>query len=239
MSQLTELRAASSLRDVARLLETTASGLAYVLYKTPEAAKYTEFDIPKRYGGTRRIAAPVERLRLLQQRLSHLLQNCLHEIEQQGGRKHDVSHGFKRGRSILSNAEGHRRKRYVFNVDLKDFFPSIHLGRIRGLLIEDKNFSLNPKVATFLAQIACYKGALPQGSPCSPVLSNLIGHVLDTHLVRLAWKEGCRYSRYADDLTFSTNKADFPTSIATSSLDAHMWLPGSALGAMIESGVCA
>src|SRR6185503_11761516 len=98
--------------------------------------------IPKRHGGTRKISAPTDALRLLQQRLSTLLQNCLEEIEGVGGRKRDVSHGFKRNRSIMSNGERHRGRRYVFNVDLKDFFPSINFGRVRGLFIKDKDFAL-------------------------------------------------------------------------------------------------
>ncbi|MBE0620605.1 MAG: RNA-directed DNA polymerase [Burkholderiales bacterium] len=235
MSQLNALKTATTLADIAKLLNSEASGLAYVLYKVPEALKYKEFDVPKRYGGTRKISAPSDALRLLQQRLSNLLQNCLKEIEESGGRRHDVSHGFKRGRSIMSNGESHRRKRYVFNVDLKDFFPSINFGRVRGFFIKDKNFLLSPKAATFLAQIACYKNALPQGSPCSPVISNLVSHVLDTHLVRLAAKEGCRYTRYADDLTFSTNKTEFPKSIAKRTDGApHDWIPGAALVKLVE-----
>jgi RNA-directed DNA polymerase len=229
MSQLDALKAATSLRQIARLLETTASGLAYVLYKTPEAEKYKEFEVPKRSGGTRKISAPVDGLRLLQARLSILLQNCLQEIEDSGGRKNDVAHGFKRGRSIMTNGECHRKMRYVFNIDLKDFFPSINFGRVRGFFINDRNFALHPKVATFLAQIACYRGALPQGSPCSPVISNLIGHILDTHIVRLAADEGCRYTRYADDLTFSTNKPAFPESIATQVDATNEWVPGLGL----------
>ncbi|MGB5082668.1 MAG: retron Ec67 family RNA-directed DNA polymerase/endonuclease [Burkholderiales bacterium] len=235
MSQLTTLKAATTLAEVATLLGSKTSGLAYVLYKLPEALKYTEFDVPKRYGGVRKISAPIDSLRLLQQRLSDLLQNCLKEIEDNGDRKSDVSHGFKRERSIMSNGERHRKQRYVFNVDLKDFFPSINFGRIRGFFIKDKHFALDPKVATFLAQIACYNDALPQGSPCSPVISNLIGHVLDTHLVRLASKEGCRYTRYADDLTFSTNKTSFPSSIAKRADHApHDWIAGAALVKLVE-----
>ena len=60
MSQLDALKAATSLRQIAKLLDTTASGLAYVLYKIPEAQKYKEFEVAKRYGGTRTISAPVD-----------------------------------------------------------------------------------------------------------------------------------------------------------------------------------
>jgi len=88
---------------------------------------------------------------------------------------------------------------------------------------------LDPKVATIFAQIACFKNGLPQGSPCSPVIANLVGNILDIHLVRLAAKEGCTYTRYADDLTFSTNKPSFPKKIAVKDDDSHVWLPGPEL----------
>lgn len=85
-----------------------------------------------------------------------------------------------------------------------------------------------------LAQIACNDNALPQGSPCSPVLSNLIGHVLDIRLASLARNVGCNYSRYADDLTFSTSKLVFPVEIAQR-IDGteHKWQPGKELERII------
>jgi hypothetical protein len=86
-----------------------------------------------------------------------------------------------------------------------------------------------------LAQIACDGNELPQGSPCSPVISNLVAHVLDMHIVRLAAEVGCTYSRYADDLTFSTNKKEFPQEIAAlSQSDPHVWLPGARLQEIID-----
>jgi hypothetical protein len=98
---------------------------------------------------------------------------------------------------------------------------------------------LNVDVATVLAQIACHENSLPQGSPCSPVISNLVAHLLDMRLVRLASEAGCTYSRYADDLTFSTNKRDLPPEIALPSGDegvgSHLWLPGEALRTVIQS----
>jgi len=89
-----------------------------------------------------------------------------------------------------------------------------------------------------LAQIACYDNSLPQGSPCSPVISNLVGHLLDMRLVKLAQNVGCTYSRYADDLTFSTNKKQFPSEIARPSgdlkTDLHLWQPGDELSKAIK-----
>ena len=184
MTQLAALKAATTLRNVAALLGFKPAGLAFILYKKHSASKYTKFDIPKRNGGIRQICAPFADLKLVQRRLSDLLQNCVAEINEASGRDDRISHGFKRGRSIATNAKEHRNRRYVFNVDLRDFFGAINFGRVRGFFIADGNFSLHPHVATVLAQIACYDNALPQGSPCSPVVSNLIGHVLDIHLIQ-------------------------------------------------------
>src|SRR5262249_27624617 len=171
-----------------------------------------------------------------QTRLSELLQDCVHEINKTRKIESALSHGFRRKHSIITNASRHRRRRYVFNVDLENFFASINFGRIRGFFIKNRNFELTPKVATVLAQIACHENGLPQGSPCSPVLSNLIGHVLDIRLASLARKVGCNYSRYADDLTFSTSKLVFPPEVARR-VDGteHEWQPGEELKRMIVS----
>lgn len=240
MSQLTALKAATTLHHVAALLGFKPAALSYLLYIWPEATKYKTFDIPKRAGGTRQIAAPVDELKLLQRRLADLLQNCSDEIIKANKRSDEddhpdrIAHGFKRKRSIITNARRHRNKRFLFNLDLEDFFGTINFGRVRGFFLKDKNFALQPKVATILAQIACYKKALPQGSPCSPVLSNLIGHILDIHLASLAARTGCTYTRYADDLTFSTNKPAFPEIVAKRAVGmVHSWLPGKELSRLV------
>lgn len=230
MSQLTLLKGASSLHDVATLLQFQPKSLAYILYVKPPLTKYSSFDVPKRGGGVRKINAPSPELLLLQQHLSDLLQNCIEEINQNRKRKDDLAHGFKRHRSIVTNAKKHQKRRYVFNIDLQDFFPSINFGRVRGFFIKDANFMLDPRVATILAQIACHENGLPQGAPCSPVISNLVGHILDIRLCKLASANGCTYSRYADDITFSTNKPDFPPSIAIRAAGAaHKWEVGDRL----------
>ena len=238
MAQLTRLKSAKTIHDVAAFLGFKTSALSFVLFRMSDARKYKQFDIPKRYGGTRQICAPLPELKLIQRRLSDLLQDCVEKINEASGRddRHDrISHGFKRKHSIITNAKEHRNRKYVFNVDLTDFFGSINFGRVRGFLMKDKSFLLHADVATLLAQIACYKNALPQGSPCSPVISNLIGHVLDIHLARLASHNGCTYSRYADDLTFSTNKPQFPACIAKRTTgDEHKWGPGNELARLIK-----
>lgn len=236
MSRLARLKKATSLSDVATLLDFRPKAVSYILYKQPN--KYTIFQIPKRHGGQRTIKAPIDSLKLLQRRLSDLLQDCVDEINTAKKRKDRTAHGFKRKRSIITNARQHRHRRWVFNLDLEDFFPSINFGRVRGFLLKNRDFKLQENVATVIAQIACHENALPQGSPCSPVISNLVGHLLDMRLVKLASEAGCTYSRYADDLTFSTNKKEFPADIAVPSgaedAASHVWLPGEALHKVIE-----
>jgi RNA-directed DNA polymerase len=238
MSRLVTLKAATSLSDVAKLLDFKPKALSYILYKEAEALKYKTFQIPKRNGGQRTIKAPIDGLKLLQRKLSDLLQDCISEINTAKQRKDRTAHGFKRKRSIITNARRHRHRRWVFNLDLEDFFPSINFGRVRGFLLKNRDFELHKDVGTVIAQIACHENSLPQGSNCSPVISNLVAHLLDMRLVKLASEAGCTYSRYADDLTFSTNKREFPTQIAVRSgsegTAAHLWLPGEALQKIIN-----
>ena len=215
MSVLEQLRAADSLEAFAHLLGFSPRGLAYVLYKISEERKYSTFEIPKKTGGMRIIKAPDKRLALLQRRLANLLYACLEELKNSRPiRYRSLAHGFEKKRSIVTNAALHKRRRYVLNFDLEDFFPSINFGRVYGFFIKDKNFQTSAKVATLIAQIACHENSLPQGSPCSPVIANLITHILDARLARIAKKFKCTYSRYADDITFSTGQKIFPAAIS-------------------------
>lgn len=199
------------------------------------SAKYKSFEIPKKSGGMRNIQAPTEELCNLQRRLASLLQDCDAEIRRTLGLKRAIAHGFVRKKSIMTNARQHLNRRFVFNADLENFFGSINFGRVRGFFITNKHFKLNEKVATIIAQIACHENCLPQGAPTSPVLSNLIGHILDIHIAKLASSAGCVYSRYADDLTFSTNEKVFPSEIAFAiEENGHNWVVGSKLKALVE-----
>ncbi|MEW6534910.1 MAG: retron Ec67 family RNA-directed DNA polymerase/endonuclease [Candidatus Auribacterota bacterium] len=230
MSRLEELKKAASLNDFAGLLHYKPKAVSYILYKIPVARKYKKFEIPKTNGEKRTIKAPTERLKHLQRRLANLLNECFELISKE---KKSLSHGFRKRHSIITNAKNHKNKRNVFNIDLKDFFPSINFGRVRGYFIQNHHFKLNPKIATVIAQIACHDNELPQGSPCSPIISNLIGHLLDIRMAHLAKKTKCTYSRYADDLTFSTNKKEFPKIIAIQS-DGNKWVAGEKLIKEIE-----
>lgn len=231
MSFLKALKSANSLYDVAIILGYQPKSLSYVIYKMP--IKYDTFTIPKRNGGTRTISAPRPELLLLQRRLSDGLQSCLDEINYNKNINNSISHGFQRGCSILTNATVHKGRRFVFNVDIKDFFDSINFGRVYGFLMKNQDFALSSDVAKTVAAIACHNGKLPQGSPCSPVISNLIGQILDVRLAKLAKQHGCSYSRYADDLTFSTNERVFPTAIAIPKT-GNLWETGKGLSKIIN-----
>jgi hypothetical protein len=241
MLTLRRLQNADGINDVAKLLGFKPRALSHILYVQPVSSKYHSFTIPKRSGGTRDISAPKKGLKLLQRRLADLLQACIVELNQireendEPILRYQLSHGFTKDRSILTNARPHRNRRYVFNIDLEDFFGSIHFGRVQGFFLKDKSFLLKPKTALVLAQIACFEQKLPQGSPCSPIISNLIAHILDIHLVRLASRWGSIYTRYADDISFSTNKTEFPARIATRSCSvSHEWTAGSDLVRIIR-----
>src|SRR4051794_20370561 len=119
MARLAALKACASLSDLARLLDFKPKTVSFILYKQTAAAKYTTFRIPKRNGGLRTIEAPVPGLKVLQRRLAELLQDCEDEITVDKKRKDRTAHGFKRRRSIITNARQHRRRRYVFNLDLE------------------------------------------------------------------------------------------------------------------------
>ena len=233
--KLSTLQGAKSLRSFAPLVGFTPPGLAYTLYKTLPEERYRTFTIPKKSGGERTISAPTSRLLLLQTNLASLLNKCFEEINKSTKSSRSVSHGFRNKHSIVTNAHVHRQKRYVLNIDLEDFFDSINFGRVRGYFISDKYFSLDPSIATIIAQIACHHNALPQGAPTSPIISNLIGQILDTRLVRLAKRHGCHYTRYVDDITFSTREKLFPTSLSIQKPDtSNIYIIGNALRNCIE-----
>ncbi len=190
---------------MARLLEVPYSILVYHARTSRSELRYESFQIPKRTGGFRPILAPATALKILQRKLN--------EIFQAAYRPRPSAHGFLPSRSILTNARGHCASTYVFNVDLEDFFGSINFGRVRGLLMA-RPYELGPDAATFIAQLCCHNNALPQGAPTSPILANMVCAKLDGELQRLCQRFRCEYTRYADDLTFSTRAPTFPDAFA-------------------------
>lgn len=171
---------------------------------------YVTFSIPKRSGGRRLIMAPKRRLKTIQRLLNELLVRRLPVSEH--------AHGFRLGRSVRTNAEPHVGKAVVVRMDLKNFFPTVHIGRVRGLLIA---CGYGYPVATALAVLMTEAERQPvaadgqvyhvpvggrhcvQGAPTSPGLCNAVLLRMDRRLAGLAVKFGFAYTRYADDLTFS------------------------------------
>ncbi len=182
---------------LADLVEFNAHGLKRILSEIRHQEKhYNEFFIKKKSGGERQILAPDHKLKLIQRRLAYVL-SLLYM-----GR---ISvHGFRRGKSIITNAERHVRRKALLNLDLENFFPTIHFGRIRGIL-QTHPYNLSKAGSTIIAGFCCYKSRLPQGAPTSPIVSNMICSKLDYELQKFAYEEHCVYSRYADDIVFSTN----------------------------------
>ena len=229
MTYLQKLKGAKDRKDLARTLGYKPSALTSIIYQTPLAQRYSTFCIPKKGGGERVIKAPNPKLKTLQLHLATLLYGCLAEIDEERNAS-PVSYGFRTGSTIVANAKRHKRRRYVLNLDLEDFFPAFNFGRVRGFFLKDRAFELEEEVATTIAQIACDGTALPQGSPCSPVISELVGQVLDLRMVRLAKRRGVRYSRYADDITLSTNRKEFPLALAVQDpMDLSVWTLGNDL----------
>ncbi|MGD9609848.1 MAG: trypsin-like peptidase domain-containing protein [Desulfovibrionaceae bacterium] len=213
--------------SVAEFLNTTDAELVRILYSKPLSTSYTTFFIPKKHGPLRRIDAPKLWLKQIQRRLCDVL-SMIYEP------KSSVTAYVKDG-GIVFNAARHVGKKWVLNIDLENFFPSINFGRVRGMFMA-KPYELPHQIASILAQICCYNNALPQGAPTSPIVSNMICAKMDTALYHLAKSRGCIYSRYADDITFSTHSRQFPCGLAeVSRLDSELSMtPGSALVETIQ-----
>lgn len=214
MSKLETLKKCTTNIDFLNLIfPGTSSKYKYleVIFGLKDSEKYSTIQIPKKSGGTRDISIPIKELKEIQTNTAKLFSDCYEELY---GKTNLCAHGFIRDHSIISNAKPHRNKNIIINTDLNNFFPSITFGRIRNYFIRNRNFILAEPVATLIAKICCNNGKLSQGSPSSPIISNLICRILDTHLYKLAKKNKCTYSRYADDITFSTNLKFVPSGIA-------------------------
>ncbi len=182
-------------QHLAHLLSLTPERL-YHLAKTTHRY-YFSYTIPKRDGSDRTIHAPKPELKALQR---VLLDKILAFAPLS---RH--AEGFRRDRSIVTNSRRHVGKKVVVKLDIKDFFPSITSDRIFGLFLA---MGYPRSVASLLTDLTIYRGALPIGAPTSPALSNLVCRRLDRRLSGVGQKMDFEYSRYADDLTFSSQNRD-------------------------------
>jgi len=121
----------------------------------------------------------------------------------------DCVHGYVKGRSIITNAQMHVDNRYVLVMDIENFFSSIKKSHVAEIFSKLHCH----KISTELAELCTYKGFLPQGAPSSPVLSNYFFRSYDEEILKVCNRFGVVYTRYADDLTFSSNSIDDLTEI--------------------------
>jgi RNA-directed DNA polymerase len=160
---------------------------------------YREIRIPKKHGGERVLHAPEGALRQVQYWILRRLLD--HDTP------HAAAHAFRRGRSIVTNARLHEGQRVVIRIDLENFFPSVRQASARRVF---QRLGYPYSVASLLAALCSLQGGLPQGAPTSPALSNLVNMRLDARFTALGTRLGFRYSRYADDLVFSSTDDRLP-----------------------------
>lgn len=178
--------------------------LSYYCNPNNIRGRYSHFSIPKKSGGQRRISAPSRGLA----NILYYINVMLKAVYQPS----DYAMGFAEGRNVVDNASRHIGQNYVFNTDLENFFPSIEQPRV-WKRFQLPPFNFNKQVASILAGLCCIKEkkengefryVLPQGAPTSPLITNAICDNLDRKLSGLARHFGLHYSRYADDITFSS-----------------------------------
>lgn len=178
----------------------------YYAYSSHNKNRYVTFQVPKKKKGEfRTIDAPCAGLKMIQRALNLIFQTIY--------TPHEAAMGFVPHRSVVINARVHMGQKYVYNIDLKDFFPSITSGRLFKRL-QVAPFCMDKKMASIVTDLCCYtnadgKNVLPQGAPTSPTITNFISEHLDRKLSKLARAYGMRYTRYADDITFSCSSNMF------------------------------
>ena len=201
--------------DADKFYPFTMKHLLYYCNPNHAFHRYRQFKIKKKSGGFRQITAPRN------QSFMMLLQS-VNEILKAIYTPSDYAMGFTEGRSVVTNAIVHKGQNYVLNIDLKDFFPSVEQGRVlKRLTLAPFNFS--PQIALLISGLCSmrvkreqaietkqhdldkqFMYVLPQGAPTSPIITNMICDTLDRRLAGLAKRFGLHYTRYADDITFSS-----------------------------------
>jgi retron-type reverse transcriptase len=224
-----QLPAISKVSQLCEALNLTVSELRRLCYQREAStySHYTRFEIPKRSGGMRAIWAPLPKLKQAQHWILHeILERLL---------VHGAAHGFLSGRSIATNAAEHCNSQLLVKLDIENFFPTISWKRVKGVF---RKAGYPEQIATLLAllcteapreivqhngkthYVALAERCLPQGAPTSPALTNALCLRLDRRITGFADKAGWRYTRYADDLTFSfaadnQNQADISRLLGT------------------------
>ncbi|MBK9302245.1 MAG: hypothetical protein IPN14_17005 [Bacteroidetes bacterium] len=186
--------------DLAQACQTDANQLVLFGLKP----RYKEYYIPKNKGEMRLIEDPSKELKKIQTHLNKLLQAWYYT------QRSDASHGFgiatskdEQARGIKTNASVHLQCNYLLNIDLLDFFHQIEFPRLQKTF-ETYLPKQKADIRNLLLQVCCYKNRLPMGAPTSPVLSNIACLDLDGSLQQLCKHANLNFTRYADDLSFSS-----------------------------------
>ena len=166
---------------------------------------YFSFKVPKKKGGFRIIQSPNEELKEIQRKLNFYLQSLYLSYKPKSVHGFVFNpNGIEAAHTIVSNARPHCNKKHVLNMDMEDFFPSISAKRIKDSLSQEP-FNLKDEVSTITALIGSFEKKLPTGAPTSPVLSNIVCYKLDLNIEEYCFNKNIKYTRYADDLSFSSD----------------------------------
>lgn len=192
-----------TMEDLAELLKIPHQVMHAALDRSQEC--YSVFYLPKRNGGHREIEAPQGDLKIVQQSLNRHLQAVYAHI------RPDCAHGFISNQhkeaatcNIVTNAQVHVNTNQLLNLDLLHFFHSIDIWRVKRIFMSYP-FYFGNDFASCLAILTTVGNRLPMGASSSPAISNFACFMLDRQLMRYAAEYDLKYTRYADDLTFSTS----------------------------------
>lgn len=178
---------------------------SYQLHLYGQVPLYNTFTVPKRAGGNRWIEDPYPPLKQIQRKLNDHLQGVYYFV------RTSAAYGFlvnarddPSPRTIVTNARRHTGKKYLLNIDLQDFFHQVKTEKVIEIF-ERPPFRFPHRLANTLSQLTTFRGRLPMGAPTSPILSNFATIGLDEELTAFAKTIQARFTRYADDLVFSSN----------------------------------
>lgn len=168
-------------------------------YALRASRRYKYYTIPKRTGGTRNIAQPSKELKEYQR---YIVEKIFDNLP-----THDTVYSYQKEKNIKKMATKHLNAKFLLRVDFKDFFPSIKGENIRLFIKKNMHLletSISDYDLTLINLLVCKSNKLTIGAPSSPMISNVILYDLDTYLFDKCKEEDIIYTRYADDLYFST-----------------------------------
>lgn len=199
LSQAKKIQSLHNLDDIERLLSVPTHELELMACQP----RYKIYKIPKKNGNFRLIEDPEDKLKFTLRALNDYLQAYYHSIRPSMVYGFCIHASHEEDPNIISNAQRHIGKPYLLNIDLKDFFHQIKTNHVNNIF--DTSFpNFNKEVGNLLSRLTTFKGRLPMGAPTSPILSNYACLSLDQSLINYASAASITYTRYADDLSFSS-----------------------------------